>query len=210
MCRPLLALLFALVVATPAAAHTELAASTPADGAVVNDPPVEVVLEFTSALSPDGVPEVTVTDGVGDDLVAAPPTVDRLLVTVPLNLAVTPGLHTVEWTVSAVDGHLLSGTFAFAYEPAVAPQPVEAAATSQPTPTRPAVGVATAPSPTPTPAPPPTATDMAAEAPTPTPAATPAEDVVEASSFAGFAIGAGLLSLALAGVAFGVRRSRRS
>ncbi|MGI9016052.1 MAG: copper resistance CopC family protein [Euzebya sp.] len=120
-----------LLHATPALAHTDLAESSPADGAVVQDPPSEVILTFTEALSPGDV-LVTVIDPNGDDLVAAPATVEGTQVLIPLNLAVTPGDHAVAFTVVADDGDLVSGEVSFVFDP---PQNVRTPAPSPPPPT---------------------------------------------------------------------------
>ncbi|WP_370328450.1 copper resistance protein CopC [Euzebya sp.] len=150
--RILLAVTALLVLtAIPASAHTELAETVPAEAEEVADPPSEVRLTFTAALQPGSTPEVSVVDPNGDDLVAAPPTVDGVEVIVPLNLAVTPGVHTVEWAVTAVDGHPLSGSYAFAFTPPadVATPPVPTAtttATATPTPT---ASASTPPAPSP-------------------------------------------------------------
>jgi copper resistance protein C len=117
----LAALLLAAVLApTPAGAHTELASVTPADGAAVADPPGEVVLTFTQPLADPEAAQVQVVDPGGDDLVAAPPTVAGAVVTVPLNLAVTPGPHEVRYAVVAQDEHLLEGVVTFVFAPSAA------------------------------------------------------------------------------------------
>lgn len=113
----LLAGLALLLGASAATAHTELAASTPAADAAVADPPSQVVLEFTSALQPGAEVAVEVVDPAGDDLVAAPPAVEGLTVTVPLNLAVNPGEHAVRWAVTAADGDRITDGFAFTFDP---------------------------------------------------------------------------------------------
>ncbi len=161
----LLALL--LLLALPASAHTELEATVPEDGADVADPPVEVVLDFTSALLPGSEPAVRVLDPNGDDLVAAPPTLDGATVTVPLNLAVTPGVHTVDWAITAADGDDQTGSFTFTFAP-----PADVA-------TPPGAVVETA---TPTATPPVTASETPAATPTSeatTPATTPEDGATD-------------------------------
>jgi copper transport protein len=97
------------------AAHALLIASTPAAGATLSEPPTEVVLTFGEAPDPK-LSTVRVLDTAGQDhadgsplTVAGEP--DQLKVRLkPLS----DGIFTVAWrTVSAVDGHLASGSFAF-------------------------------------------------------------------------------------------------
>jgi copper transport protein len=99
----------------PAVAHGLLAASTPADGESVQEPPAEVVLTFTEA--PDiALTTVRVHDGTGSRVDAArvaPVAGQPLSVRVPLpRLAV--GTYTVAWrTTTSSDGHTTAGTVAF-------------------------------------------------------------------------------------------------
>lgn len=122
MRRPTFVVLLLIVVVlsswwAPAAAHSELAASTPTDGEAVGDPPSEVELTFTSALQPGSDVEAEVIDPAGDDLVAAPPTVDGTVVTIPLNLAVNPGEHTVRFAFVAADGDRQTDSITFVLDP---------------------------------------------------------------------------------------------
>lgn len=156
-----LAALLLVVLAWPAGAHTELAASSPADGEEVADPPAVLLLTFTTALLPGGEADVRVLDGAGDDLVSAPPVIDGLEVTVPLNLAVVPGDHVVDWRVVAADGDPVVGSFSYVFAP-----PAEIATPPG------AVAPTSAPPSDPTPAAaPPSDPSAAASPPEPTPAA---------------------------------------
>ena len=161
-----LLLVLVAAMALPAAAHTELESTVPADGASVTDPPTEVVLDFTAALLPGSQPAVRVIDPAGDDLVAAPPTLEGGTVTVPLNLAVAEGVHTVDWAITAADGDDQTGSFTFTFAPpaAIATPP------------------GAAPSPTMRPTPSVTADPTPAPTPTPTLTASPAEADVEGST----------------------------
>lgn len=103
--------------AVPALAHTSLASSVPADGEAVPDPPVEVVLTFDEALAAGSDVAAEVIDPAGDDLVAAPPTVDGAEVRIPLNLAVNPGPHEVRFAYRAADGDRQTGTITFVLDP---------------------------------------------------------------------------------------------
>lgn len=178
----LLAALLVVLQALPASAHTELDTTVPAADSEVLDPPSEVVLDFTAALLPDSEPAVRVIDPNGDDLVAAPPTLEGATVTVPLNLAVTPGPHRVDWAITAADGDDQTGSFTFVFAPPAdvatppgAVVPTESAPTEA-VPTE-SADTATGPAdPTPTPA---EATDPGpapeANEPTATPSAVPGD-----------------------------------
>jgi|GEM_PF-3988927 len=206
----LAAVLLVSVWALPASAHTELDTTVPAADSQVTDPPIEVVLDFTAALLPDSQPAVRVIDPNGDDLAAAPPTLDGATVTVPLNLAVTPGPHRVDWAITAADGDDQTGTFTFTFAPPadVATPPGAVAPTTPPTPTASDTAVTPAPAETATPA----ATTSEATEPSDAPEATAVPSVVpgdpEAAStttralvvvaafFAVLAVGAVMLSRA--------------
>ncbi|WP_341251513.1 copper resistance CopC family protein [Euzebya pacifica] len=150
----LAAVLLVSAWALPASAHTELDTTVPAADSQVADPPIEVVLDFTAALLPDSQPAVRVIDPNGDDLAAAPPTLDGATVTVPLNLAVTPGPHRVDWAITAADGDDQTGTFTFTFAPPtdVATPPGAVTPTPSPTPTASATAASPTPSETATPA----------------------------------------------------------
>jgi copper transport protein len=102
------------VSTAPAAAHASLTSTTPTQGSQVDAPPTEVVLTFTEEVGlSDRAVRVTdsrgrrVDDGnpshVGDD--------DR---TVRVGLgSLGKASYTVTWRVVSVDGHPVSGTFAF-------------------------------------------------------------------------------------------------
>jgi copper transport protein len=113
--------LFALVLGAAlslpqgAAAHALLIASTPAAGATLSEPPTEVVLTFGEAPDPK-LSTVRVLDASGQDhargaVVPVPGKPEELKV----DLKPLPdGVFTVAWrTVSAVDGHVAAGSFAF-------------------------------------------------------------------------------------------------
>lgn len=142
------------LVALPAQAHTQIVASTPEADETVTEPPVEVVIEFGEELDPAGTVDVRVIDPAGDDLVAAPPTVEGAVVTVPLNLAVAEGEHTVDVAFTAADGDDQVESFSFTYAPPAAiatPTATVSDAPVQPAPTTPAPTATPTPTPTPTP-----------------------------------------------------------
>lgn len=97
----------------PAAAHTDLLSSSPADGAQVADPPEQVTLEFLSALvlADDGL-VVRGPDGEalqGRVLASA----SRTLFTVVLESGAPSGVWTVEYDGVSLDGHTVTGEVVF-------------------------------------------------------------------------------------------------
>jgi copper transport protein len=119
--------LWVLSGASNASAHALLRESTPEDGAILDTPPSEVVIDFTEP--PDlGLSEITVLDGNGQDVGAGelqelPGEGNRVAVTLP---DVGDGVYTASWRVlSRVDGHVTAGAFSFGVgvEPAALPAP---------------------------------------------------------------------------------------
>jgi copper transport protein len=115
----------------PAEAHGLLTASTPADGASVEEPPTQVVLTFNEP--PDAVlSQLRVLDSSGREVkagrtetVPGEPTQLRL----PLE-PLAKGTYTVGWRMtSAVDGHTTTGSVAFGVGVPVAPVGFDGAGT---------------------------------------------------------------------------------
>lgn len=96
-------------------AHALLIDSTPAAGATLSEPPTDVVLTFGEAPDPK-LTTVRVLDASGQDQADGPviPVVGEPdTLKVPLK-PLPDGVFTVAWrTVSAVDGHVATGAFAF-------------------------------------------------------------------------------------------------
>src|SRR5919106_828269 len=98
---------------TAALGHAEFFASEPADGAVVDEPPAEVVITFDGELQSERS-EFRVAGpggevGVGAvDLEVAERNVLRGAVAIT-----EPGIYTVKWTAVADDGHEEVGDFSF-------------------------------------------------------------------------------------------------
>jgi copper transport protein len=112
----LLALATLLVGPGPAAAHALLIASDPGAGASLASAPAAVTLTFSEEPDPR-LSQIRVLDSSGADVssgeVAVVPGEPSQL-RAPLE-PLKPGVYTVAWrTVSAVDGHLATGSFAFA------------------------------------------------------------------------------------------------
>jgi copper transport protein len=132
--------LLALAIASPGAAmgHALLQAASPSPGSTLGAAPASVKLTFGEPPDPR-LSNVKVIDSTGTSVTSGPVTVignDRLSLEVPLQ-PLRDGVYTVSWrTVSAVDGHVAAGSFAFGV--GVAPPsgpsaaPTEASASGSP------------------------------------------------------------------------------
>jgi copper transport protein len=108
----LVAIVIMIYCATPAAAHTKLASSDPADGSRSRDTVAAVTLTFTLPVTPvgdtvviegpQGAIDAEITQAQGGTVVVATP-----------GSPLTDGSYAVSWTVAAQDGHTLDGTLAF-------------------------------------------------------------------------------------------------
>ncbi|WP_083980228.1 copper resistance CopC/CopD family protein [Demequina salsinemoris] len=147
--------------AQPAAAHTGLDSSDPADGSTSTQPVEAVTLTFTLPVTPLG--DAIVITGP-DGAVAAEVTQEQdglLLVATP-TAPLDSGEYTVEWTVAAQDGHPLDGTFAFTVDlPGPSPSASVSATSSEAVPSATASSSASG-TPTPSASPSPSATAMEA------------------------------------------------
>lgn len=115
-------LFLAVVVATPAAAHAELATADPADGATVTGSPALITLTFTEAITDKSLFNLKASDGTIVGKGAVDPADDMALVLGPPALAA--GTYTIEWQAAAADGHIEKGRTAFTVvEPAPSPTP---------------------------------------------------------------------------------------
>lgn len=123
-----LALVAALLLAGSVAAHALPQSSDPSPGANLATPPTAVTITFGERPDPK-LSTIKVLD-TGANVVSAGSTAvvtsDPLTLTVALQ-PLAPGVYTVAWrTVSAVDGHSASGSFAFGV--GVAPSPAASGA----------------------------------------------------------------------------------
>ncbi|MGW5000688.1 copper resistance CopC family protein [Streptomyces hydrogenans] len=105
------------VSAPPAAAHTELNGSDPANGAVLDAVPRTVTLTFSDPMSATYA-QLAVTGPDGAALGDGAPAVAGREVTLSLKAARTAGRYTVGYRVVSADGHPVSGTSAFTLRPA--------------------------------------------------------------------------------------------
>ena len=105
------ALLLAVLGAAPAAAHNAFVSSDPADGASLPRTPDAVVLNFDEPAVRLGT-QVVVT---GPDGPAADGPVQLADATVrqPLLAGAPAGTYTVDWRVTAADGHPITGRLTF-------------------------------------------------------------------------------------------------
>jgi copper transport protein len=110
-----LALVVLLGLAGPAGAHALPQSSSPAAGATLSTPPATVTITFGERPDPK-LSTINVLDSSGASVTAGPATAssgDPLTLEVPLKPLVG-GVYTVAWrTVSAVDGHRATGSYAF-------------------------------------------------------------------------------------------------
>ncbi len=111
-----------LFFVTSAFAHAEPASVKPGDGAVLVQPPAEIVIEMTQDMfSREGANDIDLMDASGKEITTVAAVVDRndrrrLSVAVPSSL--TPGVYTVNWkTLSADDGDDANGSLSFTYDP---------------------------------------------------------------------------------------------
>lgn len=145
-----LALVMVAILASPVAAHSELATSMPADGAVVTGSPAEVVGDFTEAVDPArSSMELRGPDGasiaVGGVPEGGPAT--RMTIALP---PLASGTYEVRWTtVTPDDAGVERGTFSFVVE-AATPAPTATAAPGA-TPDRATAAPTMAPTPAPAP-----------------------------------------------------------
>jgi len=127
-----------VAAAAPAAAHAELVASTPAEGAELAAAPRQVQLTFNEPvrLQPD---PVTVSGPGGVSWAVGQATVAGAVVTVLVEPAGPAGPYTLTFRVISVDGDPTSGTVRFALTAPVAtttaPTTVTTTVAATPTPT---------------------------------------------------------------------------
>ena len=123
-----------LLVASPAVAHDDLAATDPVAGATLDALPGQLTLTFTADIAPDaGASEVQVTDASGATLTDGAPVAEGAVLTQPL-AGKASGAVTVLWKVVSSDGHPISGELSFTVTPAATSEPsTEPTATTNPT-----------------------------------------------------------------------------
>lgn len=127
-----LGLAAAVAFSTPAAAHSTIIDSTPADGAELTEAPAEFSVtanEDLADLSGDGegfALRVVPATG-GDDLATGELTIDGPMLSTP-GVPLEPGDYVMQYQVVSADGHPISGEIPFVIlgaEPDPAPAPEE-------------------------------------------------------------------------------------
>lgn len=122
-----------LTLGSVASAHTDLASSAPANGAVINQAPEKLELHFTEAVQ---LLKFSMTDSKNSAVaVEFKPSADKVShfgIALP---ALKEDSYTASWSAMGSDGHLVEKTFAFtvdadAQEVEIAPEPASAAAHS--------------------------------------------------------------------------------
>lgn len=115
------ALAIAVGTAPPAAAHSGLRSSSPADGAVVRQSLSRVTLVFDENVQPSFT-RIAVTDGDGRGVAAGNRAVRGPRVELPVTVD-RPGVYAVAYRVVSADGHPVEGRLSFRYAPAPTVEP---------------------------------------------------------------------------------------
>jgi methionine-rich copper-binding protein CopC len=123
-----LAVLLSLGAVAVAFAHAEPVKVAPGDGAVLNVPPREVVIEMSQEMARQaGANDIEVFDAAGKKVTTVAAVIDngnRARLSVPLPDGLATGVYTVKWkTLSADDGDPAEGTLTFTFDPAKPPSP---------------------------------------------------------------------------------------
>ncbi len=95
-----------------AAAHSELMAISPKNGATVSTPPTRVVLTFSEDVNKD-FSRVKVLDEKGGDVSGGDTQVSGNVVSQPLEPDLGPGTYHIAYKIVSADGHPVSGTSRF-------------------------------------------------------------------------------------------------
>lgn len=116
------AALLAIVLVSSALGHAEPERLFPGDGAVLVEPPNQVVLLMTQEMFREaGANDIDVFDAGGREVTEVEAIIDnadRRRLTVPLPASIPPGEYTVRWkTLSAEDGDTTDGTYSFTFDP---------------------------------------------------------------------------------------------
>lgn len=125
---------------TPAAAHTTLLSTTPADQASVQQTPASVVLTFDQPVIAMGT-QIVIT-GPNGPVQAGPPQLVDNTVTQPVQPGSPAGTYTVDWRITSTDGHPVTGQFRFIATAAGSGSPAPTTATPDGTQSQPPSNVA--------------------------------------------------------------------
>ena len=116
----LAAVALALAPSVAASAHDYLVDTSPASGATQTEPLTQVKLTFNDRvldLGGNGSSAILrVTDASGKHYETGCPTILDTVVSAPVALGVAGG-YTVDWQIVSADGHTVSGSYGFTYQP---------------------------------------------------------------------------------------------
>ncbi|GAB2698851.1 copper resistance CopC family protein [Nocardia thraciensis] len=102
----------ALVAAGPAAAHSSVVGTDPADGAQIDASPARVSVTFNENLQPN-FPSLTVVGPDGNRWDKGQPVIDGPTASVEVGELGPAGQYTIAYRVTSADGHPVSGTRTF-------------------------------------------------------------------------------------------------
>ncbi|GAA3648837.1 copper resistance CopC family protein [Microbacterium marinilacus] len=111
----LFVILGSLLLAQPAAAHGGLYDTNPDDGAVIDEMPETVDLEFTEAMQ-EGAAQIDVIAPSGTNISTGDAEVEGAIIRQQFETPTETGVYTVNWRAAGVDGHVPDGTFTFTLE----------------------------------------------------------------------------------------------
>lgn len=110
------------LLAAPAAAHGDLAAGSPGPGDTVGPGGTVVQLEF-EVLDLERQALVAVLGPDDEPIPVGQASIEQGVLVCARSAALEPGVHTIEYSVSATDGHLLTGRYSFEVSPSGDPAP---------------------------------------------------------------------------------------
>ncbi|XVV09758.1 copper resistance CopC family protein [Actinoplanes sp. CA-131856] len=119
-----------LLPTTPAWAHTQLVATTPAKDAVLTTAPEAITLEFSQRLNPSFT-TIALSDAARQRIEASTPAIDVAKGTIVPRKPLANGTYTVAYRVVSVDGHTVQGSYVFTVDDPALP-PAAAKATAAP------------------------------------------------------------------------------
>jgi len=103
---------FAVLFASPAAAHAELLSITPANGAQLTSPPTKVQMTFSESVNLiEG--GIRLVNDSGATVPTSEPTVRGSTLTWPMPAELPKGAYVITWRVVSSDGHPVSGASSF-------------------------------------------------------------------------------------------------
>lgn len=109
-------------LAVPAAAHSQLVSSSPADGAVVAVAPTEVAFTFDEDLLP-GVDTIAVSDDEGNVVSSVKVEPDGNVVRAPWPADLPDGTYQAAYRIVSADGHPVSGAILVTIDRAASSSP---------------------------------------------------------------------------------------